>query len=1037
MDLRREFKEAEKYLRQGAVGPAVQQAGRVLEAFLRKLFQDLLPKIPAAQTTEFHYALERIGKGKPVNRLTLGELVQVLHETNLIPTAEKALGIKLRLLNNVDLVRGWVDLRNRAAHADAKISEDEANAFLSSLRLLLREAGVLKELELPKRTLPWWEVVKPHRDIREGRTEASRFAAKLDEVAAGRAAPEYLDPKTFFSRTHVTLGLRNLLSVALRRISGLGGDGVLHIETAFGGGKTHSLIALYHFFRAGKALSDLPWCEALMEEAGVEEIPKARVLTFVGTEADPFGPTPWGLLAKELGKYALVKAADENRQAPGKAVLRELLGEEPTLILIDEIAEFLCKVVQPEKLVRGQEKMARAYQSQVLTFLHELTEVISELPRALLVLTTTTSTAYGEEGERVQQNLRTIVGRMHRLLEPVGSEDIYEVVRIRLFEDLGDPDLPEAVAEEFFRLYREQGLDVPEEAKEPSYREKLARAYPFHPELIDVLYNQWGSFPNFQRTRGVLRFLALVVQEAWKKRVPAPLIRLSDVPLGNRELRQILLSCIGSQYESVIGCDIAGNRELARRLDQNLPEEYREFRLAEGLATTIFLYSFSGAQRPERGVAAGRLRLATLAPGIPPAAIGDVLGKLEDTLHYLHKRDNRYFFSTELNLTRAVVEAQEVVEESQIRAEIEKALVKRIGAEPPIVEKEVWPLDPEKVADRRDRHALVVLSPELPYGDEKTREFVETLFSQAGGGFRTYPGALVVLAPDREELLALRNIVRRMLALREVQRTKLSELSPEDQKKLGDELRRAEADVGDHVLRAWRHLALWRGAEGVEWIPLAPYARAGLTLASMVVDHLKSANRLTEKLAPDILLEYVPIQEKRPYKDVWEAFLRNPGMPIVAERTVREAVKEAVRNGLIGLDVDGEIYFQRDVPNALLTEAEAIPAEEAKALISPQPVTTEEKREERRPVGHSAPSVPVHEKPKPTIYKVKVKIPWDRFSDLFKGVIRPLKESSDELEVEIEVRARNEGGLPEEVLEHKVRETLRQLNAEIVEEHTE
>ncbi len=1028
MDLRKEFKEAEKYLRQGAVVPAVHQAGRVLEAFLRSLLQDLWPKIPASQATEFHYALERIGKGKPINRLTLGELVQLLQEVELVPAAEKALAVKLRLLSNTELLRNLVDLRNRAAHAGAEISEAEAQFFLSNLRLLLQEAGVLTEPKPPKRLLPWWEVVKPHRDIREGRTEASRFAAKLDEVVAGRAPQEYVDPKTFFSHTHLTLGLRNLLSVALKRLAGLGGDGVLHIETAFGGGKTHSLIALYHFFRTEEALSDLSWGEGLLEEAGVERVPQARVLTFVGTEADPFGPTPWGLFGKQLNKYALVRVADENRQAPGKAVLRELLGEEPTLILIDEIAEFLCKVVQPAK---GQEKMARAYQSQVLAFLHELTEVVSELPRALLVLTTTTSTAYGEEGERVQQNLRTIVGRMHRLLEPVGSADIYEVVRIRLFEDLGDPDLHEAVAEEFFRLYREQGLDVPEEAKDPSYREKLARAYPFHPELIDVLYNQWGSFPNFQRTRGVLRFLALVVQEAWKKRVPSPLIRLSDVPLGNRELRQILLSCIGSQYESVIGCDIAGNRELARRLDQNLPEEYRELRLAEGLATAIFLYSFSGAQKPERGVTAGRLRLAALAPNIPAAAIGDVLGKLEDALHYLHKRDNRYFFSTELNLTRAIVEAQEALEESQIRAEIEKALEKRIGAEQPLVEKEVWPPAPEKVADRRDRHVLVVLSPELSYDSEKTEEFVKDLFSRAGGGFRTYPGALLVLAADREGFLALHNVVRRMLALREVQRTKLSELSPEDQKRLADELRRAEADVGDHVLRTWRHLALWRGAEGVEWIPLVPYARPGLTLASMVVEHLKGANRLTDELAPDILLNYVPIREKRPYKDVWEAFLRNPGMPIVAERTVREAVKKGVKNGVFGLRVDEEVFFKRDVPDAYLEEAELIPAEMAKALM---------KAEEEAPPPPVKPEEPKVEQPTPKVkkrYRLSVKVPCERLSDFFRGVILPLRQAADELEVEISVWAKKEAGLPKEVIEQKVRETLRQLQAKILEEREE
>lgn len=410
-NLREEFRETERFFKQGATAAAVQQAGKVLEVFLRELIKELLPKLPSSLHMNVQSALDRVGEGKPIERLTLGKLVQVFQEAQLTSAAEKYLGLKLDLLADATSMRRWVDLCNRASHADAEVSEAEAEAFLSHLKLVLQEAGVLRE-PVGKPSVLWWQVVRLHRDIREGRTEASRFAAKLDEVVAGRAEPEYQDPKTFFTRTHVTLGLRNLLATALRRLSGLGGEGVLHIETAFGGGKTHSLIALYHFFRAGKPLSEFSWCQSVLEEANISEIPSAQVLTFVGTEADPFGPTPWGLFAKDLGQYELVRQADENRQAPGKAVLRKLLGEAPTLILIDEIAEFLCRLVVTKKLGQGREKEARAYQSQVLTFLHELTEVATELPRCLLVLTTTTSTAYGEEGERVQQNLRTIAGRM-------------------------------------------------------------------------------------------------------------------------------------------------------------------------------------------------------------------------------------------------------------------------------------------------------------------------------------------------------------------------------------------------------------------------------------------------------------------------------------------------------------------------------------------------------------------------------------------------------------------------------------------------
>ncbi len=1030
-DLRKEFNEAWRFFEGGHIKPAVQQGGQVLEAFLRGICQDLLPKLPAFEAAKVNAALEEIGKGKPLEKLTLGELVAVFYKARLADACQKYLGMNLSTLSNENMVKGWVDLRNRASHAGASIHADEAELFLVNLKALLREANVLKPIPVGKKLQAWWEVATPHRDIREGRTEASRFAAKLDEVVAGRGDPEYVNPKAFFSHTYVTLGLRNLISEALKRLSGKGGNGVLHLETAFGGGKTHSLIALYHFFSSGNEIADLLWVQSILEEAGLERIPAPRVLTFVGTEADPQGPTPWGLFGQKLGKYELIKSYDERRQSPGKAKLRELLGDAPTLILIDEIAEFLCRLVEPQALAGSNKEAARAYQSQVLTFLHELTELATELPQCLLVLTTTTSTAYGEEGERIQQSLKQIAGRMHRQFEPVGSEDIYEVVRRRLFEDVGDPEIHEAVAEEFFKLYQSQAANLPDEATEPKYRQKLIRAYPFHPELIDVLYNQWGSYSQFQRTRGVLRFLALVVQEAWRAKNPSPLIRLSDVPLGQREVRQSLLSCIGQEYESVLACDIAGGREIARHIDRWMPAELKDLRLAEGLATCIFLHSFSGAQKVERGVPASRLRLGILVPDLPATAVGDVLQRLEENLFYLHKRDNRYFFSTELNLNRAIAEAQEAISDEAIREEIRKAVENRVGRDPPLLGSELWPESPEKVPEQRDHHVLVVLSPEFPFGAKITEEFVSTLFNKAGAGMRTFPGAILVLAPDREELFGLQNKVRRLLALRDVQRRFAAELSEEDQERLKRQLRSMEGEVPDGVMRAWRHLALY-GPEKPEWISLSVYARPGLTLASMVTEHLRSANRLADEIAPDNLLRLVPVTERKLYRDVWAAFLCFPRMPIVSQRAVREAIKRAVREGLVGVEVEGRVYFREDIPDAYLDEAWLLPpsAVPAKEAVVPQPAApkAEPAKVELKPTPA--------ERPK-TTYWLKAKVPWQKITDVYRGVIMPLQNRSDDLELVIEIWVKKSEGIPKDVIERTVHETLRQINAQILEEREE
>lgn len=232
------------------------------------------------------------------------------------------------------------------------------------------------------------------------------------------------------------------------------------------------------------------------------------------------------------------------------------------------------------------------------------------------------------------------------------------------------------------------------------------------------------------------------------------------------------------------------------------------------------------------------------------------------------------------------------------------------------------------------------------------------------------------------------------------------------------------------MVQAWRHLALWRGAQEPEWITLSTPTRPDLTLSSGVVEHLESSGRAATKLAPDRLLEHFPLKEKTPYREVWEAFLRNPGMPIVPERAVREAVKEGVKQGLVGLEVAGEIYYKRDVPDALLDEADVIPADLAASRVEVLPPSPAQPKEQAS-ARVSAPETPAPQTRPKREYRLSAKIPAKRMSDFFRGVIIPLQDTADDVEVEIRVRARKEEGLPENVVEQKVRETLRQLAKEV------
>jgi predicted AAA+ superfamily ATPase len=519
---------------------------------------------------------------------------------------------------------------------------------------------------------PWHEVATPHRDIHEGRFDESVFAADLADAVAGRGPLEYRDAETFFRKTYPTQGLVNLLAAVQSRLSGQGrGEAVIQIQTPFGGGKTHSLIALYHFFTRGRELGHLDVVRQVLGRSGAESVATARVFTFVGTAPDALrGRTPWGELALQLGTYELLTEHDRQRVTPGKERLHEVLGgalrRGPLLLIMDEIAEYVVKA-------------AEGFDHQVMAFFQELTETVKVLDRCALVVTLPSSAPYGERGERVLDQLQRIFGRVEAIYTPVEGEEIYEVIRRRLFEDLGDPGMARAVAEEYWQLYQRLGDDVPAEVRKTDFRDRLRRAYPFHPELIDVLFERWSTFPTFQSTRGVLRLLAEVVGDLFARHHPAPLIQSAHVNLANPSIRREFIKHIGNQFEGVVASDVADTNAKAQRIDREMGSEYARFGVASGLATTIFLYSFSGGEK--RGITLPRLRLAFLREGIPPAIVADGLHRLEEELWYLHAEQGTYYFSSQPNLNRVLIEKEENVKEDEILKEIRERLERMAGSE--------------------------------------------------------------------------------------------------------------------------------------------------------------------------------------------------------------------------------------------------------------------------------------------------------------------------------------------------------------------
>jgi len=870
---------------------------------------------------------------------------------------------------------------------------------------------------------PWWEIAVPHKDIREGRI--SDFAADLNSIIKGEAPVEYLDPEIFLKRTHLTKGLENIAKDVLHVLSGKEKYKIIQVQTPFGGGKTHALVYLYHLIKAGEKVSYITDVKKVLKAVGLTKVPKAKVAVFVGTVPDPLkGKTPWGEIASQLGAYEEVKEHDEKRVTPGREILERIFAKsKPVLILMDEIAEYTVK--------------ARDFEDQVFAFCQELTEAVKASDQCVLLCTLPSSAPYGERGEKVLNQLQRIFGRMQMIYTPVEGMEIYEILRKRLFEDLGDEKSHRAVARDYFNMYKSLGDEVPTETHEKPYEEKLLKAYPFHPELIDVLFERWGTIPTFQRTRGVLKLLAEVISDIFTRQHPAPLIQPAQINLANPRIRRMFIEHIGELFESVVASDIAGEDAKAVRIDRHMGTEYAKFKVASGLATCIFFYSFSGAEK--KGATVQRLRLAFLREGIPSAIVGDALRRLEDIDGplYLHVDRGLYYFSSKVGLNRLIVEREETIREEEVEDEVKRRVKEVAGTDFDIY---IWPSSNSDIPDNK-KLKLIILSPDLTTKQPETGKFVQSILTYHSIEFRTYKNTLMFLIAEPGECDAFRKTARRFLALKAIKadKEKMKTLTEEDKKRVDERLKDADSSLWFKAVSVYRYLA--KGTrEGFTTFDMGIPTVGELTISRRVKNHLKDEEILLEKLSPKALLEktFSKDDESKSLGDMLEAFFKYPELPMLESVDVlKSTVAQGVQTGLLGVKIgEKDIRYLKPVSKDELTEDTLILRPEvAKEMVK--------EAGEAPPVPPTGPGAEVTGPTPPTPQgaikriRLKAKVPWDRLSDMLRGVLIPLNREGAQIFLEIKLEAQSDAGISRDVLDLKIKETLNQIGAEVIEEESE
>lgn len=505
---------------------------------------------------------------------------------------------------------------------------------------------------------PWREVAVPHEDVLKGTFQESEFAADISQVAQGKASPEYQDPVQFFARTFVTEGMALLLDSVVRRLAGQGGDPVIQLQTAFGGGKTHTLLAVYHLSRAERPTAELHGIAPILDRAGVNELPKARVAVIDGINlavSEPKGHgairchTLWGELAWQLGGesgYELVRAADENGTSPDKDRVIELLSRAaPCVILMDELVAFY------RQFQEGRTYPAGSFETN-MTFIQALTEGIKSVPRAILLASLPDSHNAGEgRGQVVLSELEGYFRRLHKIWKPVTKDEAFSIVRRRLFDRIDDQRGMEDACRAFADFYVDNQDDLPNETQEGRYFDRMKQAYPIHPEIFDRLYEDWSTLANFQRTRGVLQLLAQVVHRLWKDGNSDAMIMPGNLPLYDATVRNKCLDFLPQGWDPVIDQDIDG--EHSRPADIDRQPIFGKIQAGRRTARTIFLGSAPGSSaKMVKGIELERVLLGVAQPGQSLGHYQDALKRLVDRLNYINVENNRFWLDITPNLRR-------------------------------------------------------------------------------------------------------------------------------------------------------------------------------------------------------------------------------------------------------------------------------------------------------------------------------------------------------------------------------------------------
>ena len=724
------------------------------------------------------------------------------------------------------------------------------------------------------------QIAVPHRDILSEHFSSEVYAAKLWDVHNKRGSDEYADAETFFEKTYLTDNLANILNSIKTRISGRGGGHFRSISTPFGGGKTHTLIALYH----------------KCAEWG------AKPVVIVGNELDPNEQTLWGAIEEQItGK---VDKLGGQVSHGGEALRRVLEAQKgPVLILIDELLQYITRA-------DGIKVNDTTLATLTIAFVQELSEAAGSLDNVCVVVTLPSSMNEQFDNDRFTQlydKLRKVAGRTKDTITPVADSDIPKIIRQRLFSSSDDEIRKgaESTVKDFVDYCDSEGL-IPEGKQVSEYRDDFLNSYPFLPQVIDVLYHRWGTINQFQRTRGVLRLLSLVVSSLAASN--KPFISLGDFDLDNDAIKQELVEYLDPQFNSVIAKDITGGGSGASKVNSMVPDKFKGKTLGTRAASAIFMYSHSGGAEIN-GATESEIKRATCERGLPAAQISEVLNLFRNNLFFLSVVNDRYMLTKEANILKIKTDVMDNLKQRDID-ESEKELVRKNAGRAKELRTVIWPANSKDVED--------TVSLKLVIMKEDDKDAIYRIYDKVGESDRVRRNTIFFLTPADGEKRQFAESLRSKIAWEKIKSDPNVKLRDGQTSVLASELKKEDGRL-DSLVKDYYSVLYVPERDGLVQTLIRPPPVTDNGIDRIVYEHLVENEIISPVIGP-ITLKKRYLQDRKfvQTSDLRDSVQSVPGELRPANKTVLEtSIAKGVLNGEFGLgEMEGDTptvkFFKKD-----------------------------------------------------------------------------------------------------------------------------